>query len=426
MSESLLSHPLTRRQFLKASGLLAVSLFAQGLPGWAVKSINTTGMMTSQQRLVVIFLRGAADALSILVPYGDPRYYQARSSIALGRPSTEGSVLPLDNYFGLNPNLEALLPFWNQDKVAFVVNSGSPNPTRSHFDAQDYMETGTPGVKSTESGWMSRLLTILPRNASPTRAINMGETLPRILNGSVPVATVPLQGNLNKSVALNRPAVSAAFESLYSGNDPLSKAFREGMSAQESLQKSFEEEMIAANRGAIAGGQFKVASTRLSQLLAKDPTVQSVFIALGGWDTHVNQGNAQGALGRQLKGLGDGLGQLLSSLQTHNQLDNTTIVVMSEFGRTVRENGNQGTDHGHGNVMWLLGGGVKGKQILGHWKGLDSQNLFEGRDLPVTTDFRAVFSDLLASRYQLNVMQRQQVFPGWNNSPDLGTFFRTV
>ena len=153
--------------------------------------------------------------------------------------------------------------------------------------------------------------------------------------------------------------------------------------------------------------------------------MQSVFVALGDWDTHVNQGNAQGMLARQLKGLGDGLGQLLSSLESHNQLDSTTIVVMSEFGRTVSENGNKGTDHGHGNVMWLLGGGVKGKQILGDWNGLESGNLYEGRDLPGTTDFRTVFSDLLINRYQLNAAQLHTVFPGWQSSHRQGLFFKS-
>jgi uncharacterized protein (DUF1501 family) len=428
MDDSFFSHPVSRRRFLQMGSLFVISLLSQGIPGWATKSLQTNyPQALNQQKLIVIFLRGAADALSILVPYGDPNYYRIRNSIAIARPGEDGGVLPLDHYFGLNPNLDALLPFWKQGQVAFVVNSGSPDPTRSHFDAQDYMESGTPGVKSTDTGWMNRLLKILPNNASPTRAINLGDTLPRILEGSVPVASIPFQGNINKPIALDRPVISSAFERLYQGDDMLSKAFQEGLNAHQSLMKSFEDEMTAANRGAVAAGQFSIAGERVAQLLKKDPSVQSVFIALGGWDTHVNQGNAQGALARQMKGLGDGLGNLLKGLQSGGQLDNTTVVVMSEFGRTVRENGNSGTDHGHGNVIWILGGSVQGKQIAGHWKGLDSASLFEGRDLPVTTDFRTVFSDLLVNRYHLNSNQLQQVFPGWPGfNPNQKSLFKTL
>lgn len=407
---------VSRRDFLKLGGLLTVSLLAQGIPGWAAKSLApvTASPKLTQRKLIVIFLRGAADGLNILVPYGDNNYYRMRPKIAIPKPGLDSGVMPLDNYFGLNPNLEALLPYWQSKQLAFIVNSGSTDSTRSHFDAQDYMESGTPGVKKTDTGWLNRFLALSPNMTSPTRAINMGPTLPRILQGSVSVANVSTQAKASRYAALDRPAVSSAFEALYQNSqDELGRNFKAGMEARESIKVSLAEEMVAANRGAPVASQFTIVGKRIAQLLKNDPTVQVVFSALGGWDTHVNQGSSQGALGRQLKGLGDGLAGMMDGLKASGQLDSTMVVVMSEFGRTAQENGNAGTDHGHGNVMWVLGGGVQGGQVAGVWKGLTANALTEGRDMPVTTDFRSVLSDLLVIRYGLNPSQLQQVFPGW-------------
>lgn len=418
---------VSRRDFLKLSGLLTVSLLAQGIPGWAAKSLAPVMASSKlpQRKLIVVFLRGAADGLNILVPYGDSNYYQMRPKIAIPKPGLDNGVMPLDNYFGLNPNLEALLPYWQSRQLAFIVNSGSTDSTRSHFDAQDYMESGTPGVKKTDTGWLNRFLSLSPPSISPTRAINMGPTLPRILQGSVSVASVSTQAKVSRYAALDKPAVSSAFEALYqNGQDELGKNFKEGMEARASIKHSLSEEMIAANRGAPAASQFTIVGKRIVQLIKNDPSVQVVFSALGGWDTHVNQGSSQGVLGRQLKGLGDGLAEILSGLKASGQLDSTTIVVMSEFGRTAHENGNAGTDHGHGNVMWVLGGGVQGGQVFGLWKGLSGNALNEGRDMPVTTDFRTVLSDLLAVRYGLSSSQLRHVFPGWQYRQGQPSMFR--
>ncbi len=423
MDDNLFSGKINRRNFLKLGGLLTVSLLSQGIPGWAAKSFSEMNPAAPPaQKLVVVFLRGAADALSIVVPYGDPNYYELRTTTALPQPGQAGGVLPLDPLFGLNPNLEDLMPFWQQKQVGFVINSGSKDPSRSHFEAQDFMESGTPGLNSTDTGWLNRALQVLPSSHSPTRALNVGPTLPRILQGPIASANVPTQANTSANGIIDRPVVSEAFQAMYGTTDPLGKALQEGIAARRSVADSLNQEMVMANQGAPAASGFELSGSRIAKLINTDPTVQTVFVALGGWDTHVNQGSSQGQLARQLQGLGKGLGTMMRDLQTSGELANTQIVVISEFGRTAHENGNGGTDHGHGNVMWLLGGGINGRNISGHWNGLSKDNLNEGRDLPVNTDFRAVLNDLFTSRYRMTEAQRHQIFPTFTPTPGTSLF----
>ncbi|MBY0449907.1 MAG: DUF1501 domain-containing protein [Cyanobacteria bacterium] len=428
---------LSRRDFLKLGGVFTLSLLASGLPGWAGK---TTAPLKSNQKLIVVFLRGAADALSLVVPYGDPLYYSSRPNISIPRPGQTGGCLDLNGYFGLNPNLSALYPYWQKQQLRLILNSGSPDNTRSHFDAQDYMESGTPGVKSTESGWLNRLLQVLPETHSPTRAMNIGPTVPRILKGPVAVANLDVQSqNPNRRMPLDQPRLANAFESLYGAGAnaspnqrALSNAFEEGMAARHSIEKSLsmentlngglngglnegsEAEKTAANRGATPTGKFGQFGKKISQLLRNDPSIQVVFLPLGGWDTHVNQGSVQGAFAQQASALGNGLSDLMQGLSSSSDptlAERTTIVVMSEFGRTVKENGNRGTDHGHGNVMMVMSGQQNSRQLLGNWTGLESSLLFEGRDLPVNTDFRQVFDGILSHRFGLTSEQLRTVFP---------------
>ncbi len=420
---------LSRRDFLKASGFFTLSLMAAGLPGWAGQTLMPP---KSNQKLIVVFLRGAADGLSLIVPYGDPLYYSARPNISIPRPGETGGCLDLNGYFGLNPNLSALYPFWQKQQLRLILNSGSPDNTRSHFDAQDYMESGTPGVKSTETGWLNRLLQVLPETHSPTRALNIGSSIPRILKGPVAVANLEVQNqNPNRKMPLDQPRLANVFGSLYSA-DPsasvnqraLSDAFKEGMEAHHSIEKSLstddslsegsEAEKTAANRGATPTGKFGQFGKKISQLLRNDPSIQVVFLPLGGWDTHVNQGSIQGAFAQQATALGNGLSDLMQGLSSSSDptlSERTTIVVMSEFGRTVKENGNRGTDHGHGNVMMVISGQQSSRQLLGNWTGLESSLLFEGRDLPVSTDFRQVFDGILSHRFGLTSEQLRTVFP---------------
>jgi uncharacterized protein (DUF1501 family) len=397
-----------RRHFLQHAGLFSAStVIAIGTQAVALRS---TAQSANPQRLIVVFLRGAVDGLSVVVPYREPIYYEARPRIALPQPGKAGGVLNLDDRFGLHPSLEMLMPLWKQQTLAFVHAAGSPDGTRSHFDAQDYMETGTPGIKSTADGWMNRLLaTMSGRN--PIQAVNVGTTTPRILAGQAPVATLASGRRPANRLPIDRPQVSQAFDRIYDNNDPLSQAYREGKEARQALMQDLDTEMKMANNGAALPNVFARDAQRLAQVMQRDPRVKLGFLAVGGWDTHVNQGSSRGQLANRLQALGRGLATLRQGLGT--VYGNTTILVISEFGRTVRENGNGGTDHGHGNVLWVMGGKVRGGKIYGNWRGLATNQLYEGRDLPVTTDFRDVLISLLERHMNLNDGQLSQVFPGY-------------
>lgn len=396
---------MKRRDFLIQAGLFSTTAIASvGCNTWVVRSATTK---SDRQRLIVIFLRGGADGLNIVVPYTEPAYYQARPKIAIPRPGKKNGVLDLDRRFGLHPALAPLMPLWQQDNLAFVHACGSPDPTRSHFDAQLYMEIGIPGNQRINEGWMNRLLGNLS-NKTPIQAVSVGSTKPRILNGKRPVANLALGRTANKPLPLDRPPVEAAFDRLYSGSDALSEAYREGRVTRQALLANLAQEMKMANNGAPLPNGFAGDAQRLGQLMAKDPRIELGFMALGGWDTHVNQGST---LGKGLGNLGKGLAALTKSLGPAYK--NTVIVVMSEFGRTLRENGNNGTDHGHGNVMWVLGGKVRGGKVYGEWPGLETAQLYEKRDLAITTDFRDVISTVLAKHMSLNDKQLSQVLPSY-------------
>jgi uncharacterized protein (DUF1501 family) len=399
---------MNRRHFLRAATLACgAALLPVGRAAWAAA---TPGASASDGRLVVILLRGAVDGLNVVVPYADADYFRARGGIAVGRPGSDGGALDLDGRFGLHPALAPLMPHWQSGTLAFVHASGSPDPTRSHFDAQDYMETGTPGRKGTADGWMNRLVRTLPGGMQPTTAVNLGPVLPRALSGPGPVATLPLGQAATRPVALDRPQVSAAFDRLYAGDDALSRAYREAQAARREMMANLADETQAADNGAPLPNGFPQDAQRLATLMRRDGNVRVAFAALGGWDTHVNQGNAKGQLANRLQPLGEGLDAFVRTLGT--QYARTTIVVLSEFGRTVRQNGSGGTDHGHGNVMWLLGGRVNGGKVHGEWPGLADASLYQGRDLAITTDFRNVLAPVLAQHMALSDTALATVFPG--------------
>lgn len=396
---------MKRRDLLRHGGWLAGASLLALRSGWALAS-----QQPAQQRMVVVFLRGAVDGLSVLAPYGDSNYYSLRDSIALARPGSDGGLIDLDGYFGLHPALGGLLPLWQAGQLAFVPASGSPDPSRSHFDAQDFMESGTPGNKNTPDGWLNRLLAQLPPH-TPAQALSVGDTLPRIFRGDQTVATMAYGKGAAKPMAVDRPKFGEAFDRLYSADDALGRAYREGRVAHSEIMASMDDsgQDKMANNGAPDAKGFVLDAQNLGQLLRRDARVQLAFIAAGGWDTHVNQGNAKGQLADRLQALGDGLNALATSLGSDWQ--NTVVVVMSEFGRTAHENGNRGTDHGHGNTMWVLGGGVQGGRIYSDWPGLDSGALYEGRDLAVTTDFRAVLAQVLGPHFNLPDRELARLFP---------------
>ncbi|MGQ3055500.1 MAG: DUF1501 domain-containing protein [Roseateles sp.] len=368
----------------------------------------------ARKKLVVVMLRGAVDGLSVVAPYGEREYSASRPQIALPPPGAEDGLLKLDSLFGLHPSLSPLKRHWDGGQLAFVHASGSPDPTRSHFDAQDYLESGTPGRKSTPDGWMNRLLAALPGEPAPTRAIALGQTPPRIFAGSASVASLGLGPNAMQRRAIDNPQMQAGLAKLYAGDALLSGTLRDTTQGRADMARSMaaaEPRSMdpSADAGAPSARRFAADARRLGTLIRKDPHTQLAFTAVGGWDTHVNQGAARGQLANRLASLGEGLDALSAGLG--DALKDTVIVVVSEFGRTLRQNGNGGTDHGRGNVMWLLGGPVAGGQVQGDWPGLDKPALADGRDLAVANDFRQVLSTLLQRHLGLSETALATVFP---------------
>lgn len=424
---------MNRRDFLKAALLSPLVFPLLGQQGWAYRSANED---FGAQKLIVVLLRGGIDGLNVVAPYGDNRYKQIRPTIGMSRSS---GLIDLDGYWGMHPSLAPLSPLWANHSLAFVHACGSPDKTRSHFDAQDYMESGVPGQKATSTGWMNRLVGQLPSKNSALQAISIGPVLPRIFAGPSSIATIAKSGNsggkgggkagrrMGRHMESQASGtVPSVFTAMYGGrNDDMSKAFASGKSARSKVDAIMTEaaaepqeemaamtkEQIIANRGALTPKSSPEFGKQLATLFTKDPTVQVAFIDFGGWDTHVREGAEQGQLANLLQPLAGGLADLVRGLGA--VYNNTTIVVMSEFGRTARENGNGGTDHGHGNAMWLMGGSVPGGKVYGRFGGLADNQLNEARDLPTSTDFRAVISSVVSSRLGLSAKQMAVVFPGY-------------
>jgi len=410
---------MSRRHFLQSLALSSVGAGASillpfGREAFALSSES----IPTRKKLIVIMLRGAVDGLSVVAPTSDVNYSRLRPTIALSRPGKENGAIDLDGYFSLHPALADLQSLWGEKKLAFVHASGSPDNTRSHFDAQDYMETGTPGRKSTDDGWMNRLLSALPGEKTPTRALAVGPVMPRILSGPTVATNIANGDGATRATLLDNPAVGKAFDQMYQGKTQFAQQYQDSKTAHNDLVKASKGdkvEMMASNGAPLPSG-FPGDASRLATMMRNDDRIQMVFMGLGGWDTHVNQGNAKGKLANLLAPLGQGLATLAKQLE--GVFENTTIVVMSEFGRTVRENGTGGSDHGHGNLMWLLGGKVNGGRIHGRWPGLSNEALFEGRDLAVTTDFRSVLAHVAGRHLQLTDQQLANVFPSFPTTGD--------
>jgi uncharacterized protein (DUF1501 family) len=398
---------MRRRDFLRSASVLGgLSFLRIGANAWAAQNPNG-----APQRLVVIFLRGAVDGLNVVIPYTEKAYYAIRPTIAVPPPGHKDGALELDGQFALHPQLSPLMPLWNERSLAFVHACGSPDETRSHFQAQIYMESGTPGVAITTDGWLNRTLAALPGTHSSTEAVNFGATMPRILHGSMPVASLPSAGGGGvRNSDLTKPLIHVGFDSMYSGSDSLSVAYRQGQTAHARLMSELERDMTEASGGAPSPVGFAQDAEHFCKLARKDPTIQVGFFALSGWDTHVREGGSQGALANHLRLLGEGLAVFPKNLGS-DAYAKTVILVLSEFGRTARENGNAGTDHGHGNAMLAMGGAVAGGKVYGNWPGLSEPHLHEDRDLAVTTDFRTVIGSVLASHFGLSKNSVARIFP---------------
>ena len=409
---------ITRRVFLRNSALAVVGTAAvpSFLTRAAFGAVENGGRT---KRLVVIFQRGAADGLNIVVPHAESQYYAMRPSINIPRKS----VIDLDGFFGLHPSLASFQPLWQQKHLAIVHAAGSPDSTRSHFDAQDFMETGTPGVKITEDGWLNRSLHHLPPTPqnSPFRAIALGPSLPRILSGAEPAVAM---NNINDfSVGGRSPKASpaaTAFEAMYdhSSDSVLHGTGEETFDAVKMLKAADPGKYTPSVGANYPKGRFGDSLRQLAQLIKANLGVQVAFADIGGWDHHVNEGSTEGQLANVLGDFSQSLAAFWTDLGDLGE--DTVVVTMSEFGRTAHENGNRGTDHGHANVMFVLGGPVKGSKVYGHWPGLDQSQLYEGRDLALTTDFRQVIGEAVV-RHMGN-KDLAGVFPGFDSQP--GRFLR--
>ncbi len=401
---------ITRRVFLRNSALAVVGTSA--VPSFLTHAaFGAVEAGSSNKRLVVIFQRGAADGLNIVVPHGERDYYAMRPSINIPRKE----VIDLDGFFGLHPSLSSFKPIWDQGHLAIVHAAGSPDTTRSHFDAQDYMESGTPGVKATEDGWLNRTLHSLPAraNKSAFRAIAMGPSLPRILSGSEPAIAI---NNINDfGVGGRNPnsPVANTFEAMYAGSvdSVLHGTGQETFEAVKMLKAADPSKYTPAPGANYPRGRFGDSLRQLAQLIKANLGVQVAFADIGGWDHHVNEGSTQGQLANVLGDFSQSLASFWTDLGDLGE--DTVVVTMSEFGRTARENGNRGTDHGHANVMFVMGGPVKGGKVYGRWPGLEQSQLYEGRDLAVTTDFRQVLAEAVIRH--LGNSNLGQVFPGFED-----------
>jgi uncharacterized protein (DUF1501 family) len=409
---------ITRRVFLRNSGLAVVgtTVVPAFLRRAAFGAVDTGAR---PKRLVVIFQRGAADGLNIVVPHGESQYYAMRPSINIPRRE----VIDLDGFFGLHPSMSSFQPLWQQRHLAIVHAAGSPDPTRSHFDAQDFMESGTPGVKATDDGWLNRSLHAMPGPADKAsfRAIALGPSLPRILAGAESAVAI---NNVNDfGIGGRNPKSSPnanAFEAMYdqSVDTVLHGTGQETFDAVKMLKSADPSQYKPAPGANYPGGKFGDSLRQLVQLIKANLGVQVAFADIGGWDHHVNEGSTQGQIANVLREFSQSLSAFWTDLGDLGE--DTVVVTMSEFGRTARENGNRGTDHGHANVMFVLGGPVKGGKVYGRWPGLGQSQLYEGRDLAITTDFRQVLGEAVV-RHMGNP-NLQTVFPSYDNQP--GKFLR--
>ena len=410
----MLGNQINRRFFLH-KGALAVAGTA-ALPGFLVRSVLAETGSAPNRRLVVIFQRGAADGLNVVVPYREKNYYAMRPSIAI----PQNQVIDLDGFFGLHPSLATFKPLYDAGNLAIVHAAGSPDMSRSHFDAQDFMESGTPGIKSTEDGWLNRALQaedlVHRRQQTAFRALALGPDVPRTLAGKVPSIAL---GNVNNfTVAGRGPAPSpaaSAFEAMYdeSGDHIFHAAGEETFEAVKMLRAANPAQYQPAAGADYPNSEFGNRLKQVAQLLKSSLGVEAAFTDIGGWDTHQNQGNVDGQLSSRLRDFSQSISAFWRDMG--DDAGNITLVTMSEFGRTARENGTGGTDHGHANVMFVLGGNVKGGKVYGRWPGLNNEQLNEGRDLALTTDYRQVLGELVNKT--ISASNLDLVFPGAQLTP---------
>jgi uncharacterized protein (DUF1501 family) len=408
---------VSRRVFLKNGAFAFVSLgFA---PSFLARTAFAAGASGRPKQLIAIFQRGAVDGLNVVVPFGEPEYYRARPSIAIGRPGAEeNSAIDLDGFFGLHPRLLPLKPLWDARQLAIVHACGSPDSTRSHFDAQDYMESATPGVKSTSDGWLNRYLQArrAPADdpATPFRAVALTTQLPRMLQGTAPALAMSQVERFGIHGGAASATAGESFEAAYAAaaDQVLHGTGREAFSAIRMLKAADPSKYQPASGADYPRSPFGQALRQIAQLTKANVGLEVAFADVGGWDTHANQGAAQGQLATRLDDFARAIAALVADLG--DRMEDTVVLTMSEFGRAVHQNGSGGTDHGHGNAMMVIGGGVRGGHVYGKWPGLAIDRRYDGRDLAVTTDFRDVFGEIVTRH--MGVADARPVFPGYATS----------
>ena len=398
----------SRRIFLRDGGLALVSL------GFAPSFLARTAASTAarQKLLIAVFQRGAMDGLNMVVPYGERAYYKSRPSIAIPKPGGADAALDLDGFFAFHPRLAPLKPVYDRGELAVVHACGSPDHTRSHFDAQDYMESGTPGVKSTDDGWLNRTLVAsrVP-DASPFRAVALAPTLPRALQGGASALAIGQIAQFGLRDERDGMGVATSFEEQYAAaaDRVLQTPGREAFDAIRLMKQADPSRYRPAAGAEYPRSAFGQALRQVAQLAKSNVGLEIAFAESGNWDHHVNEGSTQGLLAARLDDFARGIGALVADLG--ERMRDTVILTMSEFGRALAENGSRGTDHGHGNAILVIGAGVNGGRVYGKWPGLERDRLFEGRDLQVTTDFRDVFAEVVTSH--LGVGDVSGIFPGY-------------
>jgi uncharacterized protein (DUF1501 family) len=396
---------MNRRELIKAFAA-TTSLTVAGRV-WAAPSTDA--------RLLVVFLRGAYDAANVVVPTGSDFYYASRPTLAIARPDAgnPNAALALNSDWGLHPALrDSLYPLWAKREIAFIPFAGpSDDVSRSHFETQDTIELGQAvgGSRDYRSGFMSRLAAELMR----VKPIAFTDQLPLTFRGKAQIPNVGIN-------AVGKPAIddrqAKLIKQMYAHSD-LAAAVEEGFKVRDDVYRSISEEMTAANRGAVSPRGFELSARRIGRLMREQYNLG--FVDVGGWDTHVNQGAAQGYLADRLGELGRALAGFAEEVGPAWR--DTVVVTISEFGRTFRENGDRGTDHGHGSAYWVLGGGINGGRILGEQVKVEQANLFQNRDYPVLTDYRSLFAGLLQRMYGLQTASLERIFAS-TRPADLGIF----
>ncbi len=410
---------MNRRFFIKSGGVALASFgLMSGMPSFLQRAVLAQARQQGGRRktLIAIFQRGAVDGLNMVVPFGERSYYDLRPAIAIPKPASGNadSALSLDGFFGFHPSMSALKQLWDSKRLAIVHAAGSPDNTRSHFDAQDYMESATPGRKGTPDGWLNRYL---QSKTDPTnnifRAVSLTQNMPRVMQGKAPALAISNLADFTIRAGRNSANVQGGFEAIYeqSVNDVLGGTAKETFEAVNYLKQVNPSQHRPENGAQYPRTPFGNSLLQIAQLIKAGVGLEIAFTDTPGlnWDTHVNEGNSRGQLANLLQQFSNGIAALYTDLGT--RMDDVVILTMSEFGRTVRENGNRGTDHGHANAMFIAGNGVRGGKVYGQWPGLRSDQLYEGRDLALTTDFRDVFGEV--AKKHLGTPNLQAVFPGY-------------